>query len=300
MARVHHRFTTVDGHRLFYREAGDADAPVIVLLHGLSTSSHMFRHLIPLLADEYRVIAPDQLGFGLSDAPRADAFDYSFDALTNVTARLLAQLDVGRFALYLHDHGASIGWRLALSRPAAVTSIVSQNGNAYAVGFVEEFWRTIWDYQQNPCLDTETPVRAFLSLDATRWQYLTGVPDETLVAPEVWYHDHALLARAGSAEIQLALFRDHATNPPLYARVQEYFRMTNVPLLVVWGRGDEIFGPAGAEAFAADLPYADINLLEGGHFLLESALDEVAELVLTFLARQRLGRKAIPQIVGAR
>jgi pimeloyl-ACP methyl ester carboxylesterase len=289
MAVVHYRYATVDGHRLFYREAGDADAPVIVLLHGFPTSSHMFRHLIPALAKDHRVITPDHLGFGLSDAPPADEFAYTFDALTQLTAGLLENLGIGSYTLYVQDYGAPIGWRLALARPDAVSAIISQNGNAYDVGFVEGFWKTIWDYHQTPSAETEAPVRAFLTLEATRWQYVTGVSDATLVDPEAWHHDYALLSRPGNDEIQLALFRDYVTNPPLYPAVQEYFRSTNVPLLAVWGRGDEIFGPAGAEAFAVDLPDAEIHLLEGGHFLLESGLDEVTALILKFLARQLRG-----------
>jgi len=286
MAVVHHRYATVGGHRLFYRDAGDVDAPVIVLLHGFPTSSHMFRHLIPLLSNEFRVIAPDHLGFGLSDAPPADEFGYTFDALTHLTAGLLESLGIGRYALYVQDYGAPIGWRLALARPDAVSAIVTQTGNAYEAGFVSGFWKTIWDYHRSPGAETEAAVRAFLTLDATRWQYVTGVPDETLVDPEAWHHDYALLSRPGNAEIQLALFRDYATNPPLYPDVQKYFRSTNVPLLAVWGRGDQIFGPAGAEAFAADLPDAEIHLLDGGHFLLESAVDEVAALIVKFLGRR--------------
>jgi pimeloyl-ACP methyl ester carboxylesterase len=293
MASVHHRTATIGGQRLFYREAGPADAPVVVLLHGFPTSSYMFRHLLPLLAVDFRVIAPDHLGFGLSDAPAANVFTYTFDALAELTADLLAELGVDRYALYVQDYGAPIGWRLALSRPEAVTAFISQNGNAYAAGFVEDFWNIIWDYHRNPNAETEAPVRAFLTLDATRWQYLTGVADDSLVDPECWLHDYALLARPGNDEIQLALFRDYATNLSLYPRVQEYFRISNVPMLAVWGRGDEIFGPAGAEAFAADLPYAEIHLLEGGHFLLESALDEVAALILPFLARQQGGVRAL-------
>lgn len=289
MAVVHHRYAVIDGHRIFYREAGAVEAPPIVLLHGFPTSSHMFRHLIPALADNYRVIAPDHLGFGLSDAPSVSEFDYTFDALADLTGGLLEWLDVSRYALYVQDYGAPIGWRLALSAPHAVAAIVSQNGNAYEAGFVADFWRTIWNYHLHPDAETEAQVRAFLTLDATRWQYLTGVADETLVDPEAWLHDYALLARPGNDEIQLALFRDYASNPAMYPRVHEYFRRTNVPLLAVWGRGDEIFGPAGAEAFATDLPAAQIHLVDGGHFLLESALDVVTGLVVDFLRQLPTG-----------
>jgi pimeloyl-ACP methyl ester carboxylesterase len=280
---VHHRYATVDGHRLFYREAGDPAAPALVLLHGFPTSSHMFRDLVPALADRYHVIAPDHLGFGLSDAPPVDAFDYTFDALTDLTAALLRSLGVERYAIYVQDYGAPIGWRLALREPSAITAIISQSGNAYEAGFVESFWKVVQAYQREQTPDTEAPIRQFLTLEATRWQYVTGVPDETLVSPESWQHDYALISRPGNDLVQLKLLRDYATNVPMYPHVQEYFRTSAVPLLAVWGRGDEIFGPAGAEAFAEDLPDAEIHLLDGGHFLLESALDEVTELIRNFL-----------------
>lgn len=284
MPAVHHRYASVDGRRLFYREAGDAAAPAVVLLHGFPTSSYMFRHLIPALADRYHVIAPDHLGFGLSDAPPVDEFDYTFDALTDVTAGLLGTVGVNRYAMYVQDYGAPIGWRLALRDSAAITAIISQNGNGYDAGFVESFWKVVRTYQQEQTPVTEAPVRQFLTLDATRWQYVTGVADETLLDPDSWHHDYALLSRPGNDLVQLKLFRDYATNAPMYPRLHEYFRASRVPLLAVWGRGDEIFGPAGAEAFADDLPDAEIHLLEGGHFLLESACDDVVRLIRRFLA----------------
>lgn len=286
MPAVHHRYATVDGHRLFYREAGRPDAPAVVLLHGFPTSSYMFRDLVPALADSYHVIAPDHLGFGLSDAPTVDEFDYTFDALGSLTAGLLRTLGVQRYAMYVQDYGAPIGWRLALAEPSAVTAIISQNGNAYDAGFVEAFWKTVWDYQSTETPEAEAVVRQFLTLEATRWQYVTGVADETLVDPESWYHDYALLSRPGNDVVQLALFRDYATNSPLYPKLHDYFRTTGVPVLAVWGRGDEIFGPDGARAFADDLPDAEIHLLDGGHFLLETALDDVARLVRDFLGRR--------------
>jgi pimeloyl-ACP methyl ester carboxylesterase len=287
MAGVHHRHASVEGRQLFYREAGDPDAPVIVLLHGFPSSSHMFRHLIPALGDDYRVIAPDLLGFGLSEAPPANSFRYTFDALASLTAALLARLGVDRYAMYVQDYGAPVGWRLALADPGSISAILTQNGNAYEAGFVESFWKTVWDFASDRTPETEAAVRAFLTLDATRWQYVTGVPDESLVDPDAWIHDYALLARPGNDEIQLALFQDYATNRPLYREVQAYFRESNVPLLAVWGRDDPIFAPAGAEAFRTDLPRAEIHLLDGGHFLLETALDQVAPLVLEFLADQQ-------------
>jgi pimeloyl-ACP methyl ester carboxylesterase len=285
MSVVRHRYATVGGHRLFYREAGDPTEPTLLLLHGFPTSSYMFRNLVPALADRYHIIAPDHLGFGLSDAPSVDEFDYTFDALTELTEGLLHAIGVDQYAIYVQDYGAPIGWRLALHNPSAITAIISQSGNAYDAGFVESFWTTVRAYQDQPDAESESAVRQFLTLDATRWQYLTGVADETLLNPESWHHDYALISRPGNDLVQLALFRDYATNAPLYPRVHEYFRNSGVPLLAVWGRGDEIFGPAGAEAFADDLPDADIHLLDGGHFLLESALSDVVGLIRGFLAK---------------
>ncbi|MGI5187557.1 alpha/beta fold hydrolase [Promicromonospora sp. CA-289599] len=288
MVTIHHRYRTVDGRRLFYREAGSPEAPTLVLLHGFPTSSHMFRNLIPLLADRYHVVAPDHLGFGLSDAPGADEFGYTFDALTDLTDGLLDELGINSYALYVQDYGAPIGWRLALRHPSKVTAVISQNGNAYDAGFVDSFWKTVWAYHAEQNESTEQGMRFALTLEATQWQYLTGVPDATLVDPGAWAHDYALISRPGNDLVQLALFLDYRTNPPLYPEVQAYFRRSQVPLLAVWGRGDEIFGPDGATAFRADLPDAEIHLVEGGHFLLESALDETADIIRGFL-RDHLG-----------
>jgi pimeloyl-ACP methyl ester carboxylesterase len=288
MSVVHHRYATVDRHQIFYREAGPADAPVIVLLHGFPTSSFMFRELIPRLADRYHVIAPDLLGFGLSDAPSADEFDYTFDALTELTEALLAQLGVVRYAIYVQDYGAPVGWRLALRDPVAVTAVISQSGNGYEEGFVEEFWRDIRAYQKEPTPELETAMRGALTLEAIRWQYTAGVPDVSLVSPDTWHHDHALASRPGNAEVQLALFRDYATNPPLYPALHAWLRERQVPVLAVWGRHDPIFGPEGARAFERDTGNAEVHLLDGGHFLLESAGNEVASLIRTFLGSQSL------------
>ncbi|WP_265522836.1 alpha/beta fold hydrolase [Oerskovia flava] len=284
MATVHHRTRTVHGYEIFYREAGDPAAPTIVLLHGYPTSSFMFRHLIPLLADRFHVVAPDHLGFGLSAAPRADEFDYSFDALADITEALLADIGVDRYAIYVQDYGAPIGWRLATRRPDAITAIITQNGNAYEDGFVESFWAPVWAYQQEQNATTETAIREALGIDAIRWQYLHGVEDPTVVDPDTWHHDHALVSRPGNDEVQLTLFRDYATNVAMYPRLHEYFRTSQVPLLAVWGERDEIFGPDGARAFTRDLPDAQIHLLPAGHFLLESDLDQVADLIRDFLS----------------
>ncbi|WP_422755555.1 alpha/beta fold hydrolase [Micromonospora sp. WMMD708] len=284
---VHHRYTTVDGHRVFYREAGDPAQPTIVLLHGYPTSSFMFRELIPELAGDFHVIAPDHLGFGLSDAPPADTFTYSFDALSRITAKLLADLGIQRYTIYVQDYGAPIGWRLALSDPSAINGIISQNGNAYEAGFIPSFWEPVWAYHRERTEATENAMRQALTLEAIRWQYLTGVKDPTLVDPTVWWHDFALVNRPGNDAVQLALFADYASNVPLYQRLHAYFREHQPPLLAVWGEGDEIFGPAGVHAFADDLPDAEVHLLPGGHFLLETAVDEVAQLIRDFRAKLR-------------
>lgn len=284
---VHHRYATVGGHRLFYREAGPPEAPAVVLLHGFPSSSFMFRELIPRLGGRYHVIAPDHLGFGLSGAPPVTEFGYTFDALAGLTAELLTQLGVTRYAMYVHDYGAPIGWRLALASPGAVSAIITQNGNGYDEGFADSFWKPVRDFWRHPSPQTEAPVRQALTLDAIRWQYLTGVPDETVVSPDSWYHDYNLVSRPGNDLVQLALFADYATNLPLYPKLHAYLRDSQVPVLAVWGRGDEIFGPDGARAFAKDAPGAEIHLLDGGHFLLESQLDEVTGHIHSFLERNQ-------------
>ncbi|MFD4597110.1 alpha/beta fold hydrolase [Streptomyces sp. NPDC058464] len=282
---VHHRTATVDGLEVFYREAGDPQAPVVVLLHGFPTSSHMFRGLLPALADRYHVIAPDHIGFGQSAMPSPRDFPYTFDALADVTSGLLRHLGVDRFAMYVQDYGAPIGWRLALRAPDQVSAIITQNGNAYEEGFVKPFWDAVFAYTTNPGPETEAPMRGALTLESTRWQYLNGVADPTLVSPDNWVHDQALLDRPGNDEIQLRLFRDYPTNVDLYPRVHQYFRDSQVPLLAVWGAGDEIFGPAGAEAFRQDLPDAKIHLLDAGHFALESHLGTITGHIRDFLGR---------------
>ncbi|MFF1894372.1 alpha/beta fold hydrolase [Streptomyces sp. NPDC058206] len=282
---VHHRTATVNGLEVFYREAGDPQAPDVVLLHGFPTSSHMFRHLIPALADRYHVIAPDHIGFGQSAMPALENFPYTFDALTEVTSDLLQHLGVDRFAMYVQDYGAPIGWRLALRAPDRITAIISQNGNAYVEGFVKPFWVGVFAYAQAPGPDTEAPMRGALTAEITRWQYVNGVADPSLVSPDNWVHDQALLDRPGNDEIQLKLFRDYPTNVDLYPQVHQYFRDSQVPLLAVWGANDEIFGPAGAEAFSTDLPNAEIHLLESGHFALESHLEPITEHIRDFLGR---------------
>jgi pimeloyl-ACP methyl ester carboxylesterase len=285
MVQVHHRRAIVDGHSLFYREAGNASQPHVVLLHGYPTSSYMYRHLVPLLADQYHVVAPDFLGFGLSDAPQVADFNYSFDALAAITAALLKRLGIDRYAMYVQDYGAPVGWRLAIHHPLSITAVISQNGNAYTEGFVDEYWEPIWAFAGVPNSLNEEALRSAFTLDAIRWQYTHGVPDPSLVSPDTWNHDYALIRRPGSEEVQLELARDYPSNVELYPELHDYFRRTQVPLLAVWGANDQIFGPAGAEAFAQDLPGARIHLLDAGHFALESEIDNITELVAEFLER---------------
>lgn len=284
MVRVHHRTVSVQGWDVFYREAGSPDAPVLLLLHGYPTSSHMFRHLIPVLAEQYRVIAPDHIGFGRSSAPSVDEFAYTFDALAEVTRGFIDAIGVSRFTVYTQDYGAPIAWRLALDDPGSVEGVISQNGNAYEDGFVPDFWAPIWAYGQDPSPENEAVLRPALGRDAVEWQYLHGVPDPSVVDPDAWEHDIALLARPGNDRAQLALFGDYASNRALYPRLHEWLRTSRVPVLAIWGRNDEIFGPAGAEAFRRDAPHARIDLLDGGHFLLESHFDEVVDAILEWRA----------------
>jgi pimeloyl-ACP methyl ester carboxylesterase len=245
----------------------------------------MFRHLIPALAGPYRVIAPDHIGFGRSSAPSTTDFTYTFDALTEVTRGFLAGLGVHRYAIYVQDYGAPIGWRLALASPEAVLAVVSQNGNAYEEGFVPDFWEPIWAYGAQRSPENEARLRPALGRKAVEWQYTHGVPDPTLIDPDAWEHDLALLARPGIDRAQLALFGDYASNRTLYPAVHEWLRSSRVPVLAIWGRNDEIFAPAGAEAFRRDAPDAEIVLLDGGHFLLESHPDAVADAVIQFRPR---------------
>jgi pimeloyl-ACP methyl ester carboxylesterase len=256
-----------------------------VLLHGFPSSSFMFRELIPRLADQYHVIAPDYVGFGFSDAPHAGEFDYSFDVLAGLTASLLGQLGVTRYAMYVHDYGAPIGWRLALDNPATVSAIVSQNGNAYEAGFVDGFWKPVREFWADRNPETEAAIRQALTLEMIRWQYVNGEPDESVICPDTWWHDFAQVSRPGNDLVQLQLLHDYAGNLPMYPRLHAYLRESRVPVLAVWGRNDEIFGPGGALAFTDDSPGAEIHLLEGGHFLLESQLDAVTGHVRGFLER---------------
>ena len=288
MFPTHHRTVDVDGRTVFYREAGDPSAPVLLLLHGAPASSFMFRELIPLLADRYHLVAPDYLGLGLSDAPTVDEFHYTFDHLTEVVEGFLTALGIHEFAMYVQDYGAPVGWRLLLRDPARITAIISQNGNAYEEGFVDSFWAPLWRYSVDHDAADETILRDSLTVEKIRWQYTHGLLDPTVVSPDAWLHDAAQVNRPGNPEVQLALYDDYPSNRRLYPAVHEVLRRTQKPLLAVWGENDEIFAPAGARAFANDLPSAEIVLLDGGHFLLESHLEQVAARIRSFLGAQLL------------
>ncbi|MEU4420315.1 alpha/beta hydrolase [Actinoplanes sp. NPDC024001] len=280
-----HRTVTIAGQQVFYREAGDPSHPTLVLLHGFPTSSHMFRNLITALAGDYHLIAPDHIGFGNSSAPPVDAFDYSFDRLTEITLGLLDTLGIDRFALYVHDYGAPIGLRIASRHPQRITALITQSGNAYTEGFTP-FWEVLFAHAKDRPAH-EPQVRKLLELEATRWQYTHGVPADRLdrIAPETWRLDQSGLDRPGNREIQLQLFWDYQFNLDRYPDFQRYFRDHQPPTLVTWGRHDEIFGAAGAEAYARDLPNAEIHLLDTGHFALETHGDEIAALIRDFLHR---------------
>lgn len=284
MTALSHRTVDVDGRRVFYREAGDPARPTFLLLHGFPTSSHMFRDLIPRLAGRFHLVAPDLPGFGFSDVPARSEFSYTFDALAGVIARFTDVLGLSRYALYVFDYGAPVGYRLALARPERVTAIVSQNGNAYEEG-LSDGWEPIRRYWREPTAPNREALRSMLTVEGTRWQYVHGVSDETRLAPEAWTLDAALLARPGVDEIQLDLFRDYATNVALYPRFQEYFRTRRPPFLAVWGRHDPFFLPAGAEAYRRDLPDAEVHLYDTGHFALETHADAIGARIGTFLER---------------
>jgi pimeloyl-ACP methyl ester carboxylesterase len=281
---IRYRTTEIDGIRVFYREAGRSDAPTVVLLHGFPTSSHMFRNLIPALQHRYRVIAPDYPGFGHSDAPDRARFRYTFANLTDVTDALLQRLNVDRYALYVMDYGAPVGYRLALKHPERVTALVVQNGNAYAEG-LQEFWKPIKAYWASGTKEDREVLRGATTLASTREQYLGGVKDPTRIDPSAWLHDQALLDRPGNAEIQLDLFYDYRTNVELYPRIQSFFRDRQPPTLIVWGQHDKIFPADGARAYQRDLPRAELHLLDTGHFALEDKVTEISQLMLDFFDR---------------
>jgi pimeloyl-ACP methyl ester carboxylesterase len=272
-----------DGVSVFYREAGPANAPVVLLLHGFPTSSFQYRELIPRLADRYHVIAPDLPGFGFTEVPAERGYIYTFDAIAKTIFAFTQALKLTRYALYVFDYGAPTGFRLALMAPECVTAIVSQNGNAYEEG-LGDAWQPIQRYWREPTVEHRNAIRAGLNLQGLRHEYSVGIPDPTLIKPEGYTLDAALLARPGNVDIQLDLFLDYANNVKLYPKFQEYFRKAKPPLLAVWGKFDPYFVPAGAKAFQRDIPNAMVQLLPTGHFALETHLEEIAMSMRKFLA----------------
>jgi pimeloyl-ACP methyl ester carboxylesterase len=271
-----------DGIRVFYRAAGDPKAPVVLLLHGFPASSFMFRELIPRLASDYRVIAPDLPGFGFTEIPPERKYVYSFDGLAKTIEAFLQALKINRYAIYVFDYGAPTGFRLAMAHPAQVTAIVSQNGNAYEEG-LSSGWNPIQKYWKEPTAQNRAALNDFLTPETTKWQYTHGVSDPDRVAPESYTLDAALLQRPGNKDIQLDLFLDYASNVKLYPKFQEYFRKSKPPLLAIWGKNDPFFLPPGAEAFRKDLPNARVQFLDTGHFALETHVVEIAAAMKEFL-----------------
>jgi len=277
-----HKSITIDGLDIFYRKAGPPDAPVILLLHGFPASSHMFRNLIPVLSDRFHLIAPDYPGFGRSSMPSVDEFDYTFDNLAEIMGKFIQALGVEQYSLYLMDYGAPIGYRLATAQPERVQALIIQNGNAYAEG-LEEFWDPIRALWENPSAATQAPLRDFLTLAGTEWQYTHGTRNPERIEPANWVVAQYGMDRPGNKEIQLQLFYDYRTNLPLYPEWQQYLREAQPPTLVVWGKNDQIFPAAGAYPYLRDLEQIEFHLLNTGHFALEEDGDVIAGLMRAFL-----------------
>ena len=281
---THHRNVKIDGVNIFYREAGPADAPVLLLLHGFPTSSHMFRNLIPALADRYRLIAPDYPGYGQSDMPDRSKFAYTLEPFAQLIGGLLEKLGVVRYAMYVMDYGAPVGWRLALKHPERVTGLIVQNGNAYVEG-MKEFWDPIKAYWSDRSEAHRKALHVLVAPESTKFQYTDGVADVSRISPDNWVHDQALLDRPGNIDIQMDTFYDYRTNLPLYPFVQAYFRKHRPPTLIVWGKNDKIFPADGAYPYKRDLPDVEFHLLDTGHFALEDKADEIVPLIRDFLNR---------------
>ena len=275
MPTITYRKVKVDGVEVFYREAGAPDAPKLLLLHGFPSAGHMFRDLIPLLADRFHIVAPDLPGFGQSDMPARSQFKYTFDNIAHVNDRFTEAVGFDRFAIYVFDYGAPTGFRLAVWHPERITAIVSQNGNAYEEG-LSDGWNPIRAYWQDPTTANRNALRTFLAPEATRWQYTHGVPDTACVSPDGMSLDDFYLARAGAHEVQLDLFGDYKSNVALYPAFQDYFRAHKPPFLAVWGKHDPFFLPAGASAFKRGIPRADVRFFDTGHFALETHAEPIA------------------------
>jgi pimeloyl-ACP methyl ester carboxylesterase len=289
MTKIQYRNADVDGFNVFYREAGRSDAPALLLLHGFPSAGHMFRDLIPALADRFRVVAPDLPGFGRSDMPPRDKFSYTFARVAEVIERFTEVIGLARFAIYIFDYGAPTGLRMAVRHPERITAIITQNGNAYEEG-LSDGWTPIRAYWQDPSQANRAALRAFLSPETTLWQYTHGVADTSVVSPDGYSLDDYYMARPGADEVQLDLFGDYKTNVAMYPEFQAYFRKHKPPLLAIWGKNDPFFVPPGAEAFKRDIPAADVRFLDTGHFALETHCDEIAAAIRDFLPRAKGGK----------
>ncbi len=287
--RVHYRTTEIDGMEIFYREAGSRENPTILLLHGFPTSSHMFRDLMPALADTYHLIAPDYPGYGYSSMPSVDNFDYTFDRLAEIVQAFTEGLALDSYSIYLQDYGAPVGFRLAAKHPERVQALIIQNGNAYDEGLLE-FWEPLKAYWADRTPENAEPLLGFLTLETTKWQYLHGIRDSSKISPDTWHHVQPLLDRLGNNEIQLALYYSYGSNPPLYPEWQEYFRTYQPPTLIVWGQNDYIFPAEGAHPYQRDLTNLELHLLDTGHFALEEMGSEIAQYIRSFLDRNVKGR----------
>lgn len=305
---VKYRTITIEDVEIFYREAGSPDRPTLLLLHGFPTSSHMFRNLIPALADQYHLVAPDYPGYGFSSMPSVDEFDYSFDNIARLIGKFTDEIGLDKYSLYLMDYGAPVGFRIATSQPDRVEALIIQNGNAYVEGIENNFWEPIIEYWKDrgainkgldndfwknvkaaykqPNMANDDALRFLVTLGATKWQYTNGVPDVEAISPDNWGHVQPLLDREGNQEIQLQMFYSYGSNPPLYPAWQEYLREYQPPTLIVWGKNDEIFPAAGAEPYKRDLKDLEYYLIDTGHFALESHGHEIAELMRNFLNRK--------------
>ena len=305
---VAYRTVTIENVDIFYREAGNPDRPTILLLHGFPTSSHMFRNLIPALADQFHLVAPDYPGYGFSSMPGVGEFDYSFDNIARIIEKFADEIGLDRYSLYLMDYGAPIGFRIATSHPERIDSLIIQNGNAYIEGIDNDFWEPIRAYWKdrgainqgldndfwknvkaaynNPTMSNDDALGFLVTLGATKWQYTNGVPNVEAISPDNWGHVQPLLDREGNKEIQLQMFYSYGSNPPLYPAWQEYLRENQPPTLIVWGKNDEIFPSAGAEPYKRDLKDLEYHLIDTGHFALESHNQEIADFIRSFLNRK--------------
>lgn len=305
---VAYKTVTIENVEVFYREAGDPTRPTVLLLHGFPTSSHMFRDLIAELSDQYHLVAPDYPGYGYSSMPKVDEFDYSFDNVAKIIGKFVDVIGLDRYSVYLMDYGAPVGFRLASAQPERIESLIIQNGNAYNEGLDNNFWEPIKAYWKDrnainqgldnawwknvkaaykqPQMSNDSALRFLLTLGATKWQYTNGVPAVDAVSPDTWGHVQPLLDRDGNQEIQLQMFYSYGSNPPLYTHWQKYLRKEQPPTLIVWGKNDEIFPPAGAQPYKRDLKNLEYHLIDTGHFALETHGQEIADLMRDFLNRK--------------